>query len=129
MKRIVLVGAATIFGLLSGCTSMNAPSTSLIDELPVIEIGSPDVLTKEFVLLIPANKTFPVDVSIGGNVFAETSLLSTMVNLKGDLYLYQYWASRDGKNWMRLDDMFNLDVFVGASASGGKTELKLDYAE
>lgn len=129
MKRIMLVGIAIALVLLSGCASMNAPSSSLIDEVPVVRIGAAGEPPKEHILFIPANTAFPVEVKIDGSAFAEAPILNTKASLNDDLYLYQYWASHDGKNWVSSHDMFKIEVSAGVDYSGGKAELKFDYAE
>lgn len=129
MKPVILVSTVMALCILSGCASVQAPSASLIDEVPVIQIGATEKPPKEHIIFIPANVSFPVEVKMDGSAFAYAPSLSTTASLKKDLYLYQYWASHDGKNWVEAHKMFKADVSAGVSASGGKAELKFDYAE
>jgi hypothetical protein len=129
MKRIILIGTVIALSVLSGCASINTPSSSLIDEIPVFMIGSTETLPEDYIILIPANVEFPVDISITGNAFAKTASTNQMMSMKNNLYLYQYWASHDGKSWVQAHELFNLEVSGGLAITGGLAELKLDNAE
>ena len=129
MKRIKLLVVSVVLGVLMGCASISMPSTSLIDEMPVVRIGSTDKPSGEYILYIPANTKFPVSFVVAGNAFASSASLNSTASMKKDIYLYQYWASHDGRNWVSTEDMFNSEISIGAKYSGGKAEIKLDYAD
>jgi hypothetical protein len=95
----------------------------------VFKIGSTETLPKDFIIFIPANVEFPVEISIAGNAFTKTASADRMMSLNDNLYLYQYWASRDGKSWVQAHELFDLEVSGGLAITGGQAEFKLDNAE
>ena len=86
--------------LLSGCASMNTPSASLIDTIPVVKVGVTDDTPEDHIVFIPANTEFPVKFSLNGTIFNSDLSSTIMASFKQDLYLYKYWASLDGKKWV-----------------------------
>lgn len=114
---------------LSSCASMNSPSASLIETKPVVTIGESADPEKDHIVFIPANKKFPVEFSIKGNVFNESSNTKSMVSFKQDMYLYKYWASLDGKTWVNSHKLMKVEPAGGFDASGGKVEVKLNILQ
>jgi hypothetical protein len=110
---------------LLGCASMYSPSSSLIDEKPVVKIGSASSPSADQIVFIPANVEFPIRFSVKGAVFNEPVTSAVMVSFKEDLYLYKYWASRDGKTWVNSHELLKVEPSGGFDASGGKVEVKL----
>jgi hypothetical protein len=107
---------------------MNAPSASLIDTKPVITISEDGKAPEDHIVFIPANRKFPIEFSVKGNVFTENVSSKVMVSFKQDMYLYKYWASLDGKTWINSHKLLNVEPSGGFNASGGKVEVKLDHA-
>ena len=128
MKLIRVFVVSAIFVLLYGCASMNTPSSSLIDTTPVVTISEASKTPENHIVFIPANKQFPIDFSVKGNVFTENTSSKVMVSFKQDIYLYKYWASLDGKSWVNSHKLLNVQPTGGFDASGGKVEIKLDLA-
>ena len=115
--------------ILSSCASMNAPSSSLIETKPVVTIGKQGDTPKDHIVFIPANKKFPVEFAINGDVFSEPSISRTMISFKQDMYLYKYWASLDGKTWVNSHKLMKVEPSGGFDASGGKVEVKLNLVK
>jgi hypothetical protein len=107
---------------------MNTPSASLIDTMPVITIGEDSEAPENHIVFIPANRKFPIEFSVKGNVFTENATSTVMVSFKQDMYLYKYWASLDGNTWINSHKLLNVQPSGGFNTSGGKVEVKLDLA-
>jgi hypothetical protein len=114
---------------LYGCASMNAPSSSLIDTKPVVTIGEVSKASEDQVVFIPANKEFPVEFSVKGNVFEQNVSSKVMVSFKQDIYLYKYWASLDGKKWVNSHELMNVEPSGGFDVSGGKLGVEINFAK
>lgn len=71
MKLISLLVIGGLLVLLYGCASMNKPSAALIDTKPVVTIGEVRKVSGDHIAFIPANRKFPVEFSVKGNVFIE----------------------------------------------------------
>jgi hypothetical protein len=125
--RIIIVSLLLIS--LTGCASMNTPSSSLIETKPVIQIGESVNTSKDHIVFIPANKEFLIKFEIKGNVFTKPSSSKVMVSFKQDMYLYKYWASLDGKIWVNSHKLMSVEPSGGFDASGGKVEVKLNFVQ
>jgi hypothetical protein len=108
---------------------MNAPSSSLIDTKPVVTIGEVSKASEDQVVFIPANKEFPVEFSVKGNVFEQNVSSKVMVSFKQDIYLYKYWASLDGKKWVNSHELMNVEPSGGFNVSGGKLGVEINFAK
>lgn len=126
MKSIRALAISALFVGIYGCASMNTPSASLIDTKPVVTIGEVSNASEDHVVFIPANRQFPVEFSVKGNVFTKNASSKVIVSFKQDMYLYKYWASLDGKKWVNSHKLLNVQPSGGFDASGGKVEVKLD---
>jgi hypothetical protein len=107
---------------------MNTPSASLIEIKPVITVGEGGKVPEDHIVYIPANRKFPIEFSVKGNVFTENSSTKVLVSFKQDMYLYKYWASLDGKTWVNSHKLLNVQPSGGFNVTGGKVEVKLDHA-
>jgi hypothetical protein len=116
------------FLILAGCAAMNAPSSSLIDNKPVVRIGETGAVPDDHIVFIPANTEFPIEFSVKGSVFNKDASSKVMVSFKRDMYLYKYWASLDGKTWTNSHKLLDVEPSGGFDKSGGKVEVKLNYA-
>lgn len=126
MKKIV---AILFMVAISGCASMNTPSSSLIESVPVIKVGESNEAPKDHIVFIPANTEFPVEFSVKGTVFIQNISSKVMASFKQDMYLYRYWASLDGKNWVKSHKLVSVEPLGGFDKSGGKVEVKLDLVQ
>jgi len=113
---------------LSSCVLVQSPSSNLVDEKPVVTMGSTSNDFDDHIVFIPANRNIPVEFSIKGDIFNESASSTVTVSFKEDLYLYKYWASVDGKTWLRSHKLLDVRPSGGFDASGGKVELKLNLA-
>jgi len=113
--------------VLVGCASMNTPSSSFIDTMPVITIGETDNVAEDHIVFIPAGAKFPIVFSVKGTVFDEAASSKVMVSFKKNMYLYKYWASLDGKTWVKSHKLIDVEPSGGFDKSGGKVELKLNF--
>ncbi len=118
-----------IFIALSGCASMNTPNASLIDTIPVIEVGDLKEAPKDHIVFIPANVEFPIQFSLKGSVFNEDVSSTVMTSFKRDLYLYKYWASLDGKKWVNSHKLMKVEPSGGFDKTGGKVEVKINNTQ
>jgi len=129
MLIIKITVLSLLITFLSGCASMNTPTSSLIEEKPVVTIGSTIKPPKEHIVFIPANTEFPIAFSVKGDVFNKSVSSKVMVSFKKNIYLYKYWASIDGKTWVKSHKLLNVEPSGGFDTSGGKVEVKLDFAK
>lgn len=120
------IAAASIF---TGCSSMYAPSASLIDNTPIVKIGSTTKPPKEFILFIPANTKFPMEFSATGDAFDNPESSTIMVSFKQNMYLYDIWVSTDGKKWMTFHTLLDVKPSGGFDSMGAKISIKMDYAK
>ena len=129
MNLIKIMVFSLFIIVLVGCASMDTPSSSLIDTKPVIIIGSTDVVTEDHVVYIPAGTKFPIEFSVEGTVFEEAASSTVMVSFKDNMYLYKYWASFDGKIWIKSHKLMDVEPSGGFDKSGGKVEVKLNFSQ
>jgi len=112
---------------LVGCASMSMPSSTLIDAMSVVTIGETSDIAGDHIVFIPAGTKFPIEFSVKGTVFDEAISSTVMVSFKKNMYLYKYWASLDGKTWMKSHKLMNVEPSGGFDKSGGKVEVKLNF--
>jgi hypothetical protein len=129
VKLIKSFVIGSLFVLLYGCASMNTPSSSLIETKPVVTIGEFSRAPEDHVVFIPANKVFPVELSVKGNVFEKNVSSKIMVSFKKDIYLYKYWASLDGIKWVNSHELMNVELSGGFDVSGGKVGIEMDFSK
>ena len=105
-------------------------TASNISVLPsfLADTASGDV-PEEHIVFVPANTEFPVKFSLKGDFFNDDLSSIIMASFKQDLYLYKYWASLDGKKWVRSHKLLDVKPSGGFDKSGGKIEVKLDLAQ
>jgi len=126
MKKFIVV---FFMFIINGCASMNTPSSSLIESVPVVKIGDSNDVPKDHIIFIPANTEFPIEFSVKGTVFNQDIASKVITSFKQDMYLYKYWASLDGKNWVNSHKLMNVEPSGGFEKSGGKVEVKLDLIQ
>lgn len=124
MKGVSLV---VFIAALTSCASINKPSPTLIETLPIVTIGKADDAPKEHILFIPSNKEFPVTFLLNGTVLNDNKSSTIMISFRRDIYLYKYWASYDGKAWANSHELLSVNPSGGFDASGGKVEVRIDY--
>ena len=127
MRYIKIVSFIVALTLLSGCAM--SPSANLIDKTPVIKVGSTEKPPKDFILFIPANTKFPMNFLAHGDAFDTNATSTVMVSFKKDVYLYDRWASSDGKKWVDFHSMFDVRPLGGFDSMGANIRLKIDYAK
>lgn len=129
MRNTPMISAVVAVAVLTGCSCLYAPSSSLIDNTPVVKMGSTAKPPKEFILFIPANSKFPMDFLASGNAFDTNESSTVMVSFTKDIYLYDHWASLDGKKWIDFHSMFKVKPSGGFDSMGASIQLKMDYAK
>ncbi len=129
MHLIKIAAVGLLLSNLFACAKMDTPSSSLVDEKPVITIGSTSNPPKDHIVFIPANTQFPIEFSVNGDVFNKSVSSKLMVSFKENMYLYKYWASLDGKIWVNSHKLLNVEPSGGFDTSGGKVVVKLDLAK
>jgi len=123
MKYVILV---LYIATLVGCASSHLPSPSLIESVPVVRVGTSDDVPDDHIVYIPAKTDFPIEFSIKGSLFSEDQSTSIDASFMQDVYLYKFWASLDGKKWVRSHKLINVKPSGGFDKSGGKVEIGLD---
>lgn len=119
-------GVLIILGLFGGCASLQTPSADLAARIPTIEMGQPKPEGNEYILFVPAGKDVPVKLIVGGSFLSKEGTTETAVQLRRDLYLYQRWASFDGKRWEPSHGVFEVLISASMDSEGGKVEVKVD---
>lgn len=126
MKKICSV---LFLVIMVGCTSINTPTSSLINSVPVIKIGDFKDAPIDHIVFIPANTEFPIIFSVQGTVFSKDITSTVMASFKQDMYLYKYWASLDGRTWVNSHKLLNVEPSGGFDKSGGKVGIKLNLKQ
>lgn len=126
MKKILTV---LFIVALPGCATMNTPSSSLIDTIPVVKVGEASNVPKEHIVFIPANTEFPIEFSVKGSAFNHDISSKAMASFKQDMYLYKYWASLDGMHWKNSHKLLSVEPSGGFDKQGGKVEVRLNLME
>jgi hypothetical protein len=62
-------------------------------------------------------------------VFESNVSSKAMVSFKQDMYLYKYWASLDGKKWVKSHKLMNVEASGGFDVSGGKVGVEINFAK
>ncbi len=127
MRYINTIAVVLTLAVFSGCSCMYAPSSSLIDKTPVVKMGAMTKVPKEFILFIPANTKFPMHFLASGNAFDANATSTVMVSFKKDMYLYDHWASMDGKKWVDFHRLVDVRPSGGFDTQGANIGLKMDY--
>lgn len=118
--------AILFIAILNGCASMGTPAASLIDDIPVVTIGDSENAPEDHIVFIPKNTSFPVEFSLSGNLLNTDASQSVNTSIKHDLYLYKYWSSLDGRQWVHSHKLMSVKPSGGFDKSGGKVEVNLD---
>lgn len=119
-KSIPLIAALS----LAGCATL--PSPDKLASLPTVELGQPAPAGTDYILHIAAGKPAPFRLVVKGDALMAPAGATAMVEAKHDVYLYKYWASLDGKNWQRGNELFKTQVGVSIDPEGGKAEIQFD---
>ena len=115
--------------LISGCTTLLAPGSDLIDQTMVAQLGDTEPAEKgSYILHIPAGQRVPIRILIDGTMFRNDENIEAEVSLAHDLYLYKYWASYDGKNWKKWNDLVKIGVSSGMGTKGAELNATIDDA-
>jgi hypothetical protein len=126
MRTITVIA---LFALLAGCSAPVTLSEDLIKQKPVVKMGGAAPAESDYILYIPAGQTFPADLTIDGSLLRQSGDATTQISMKRDLYLYQDWASHDGKKWQRLNKVIGIKVGIGANAEGSQIKVGLESAK
>lgn len=115
--------------LLSGCTTLLAPGSDLIDHTMVAQLGDTEPAEKgNYILHIPAGQRVPIRILLDGTLFKNEENIEAEVSLARDLYLYKYWASYDGKDWKKWNDLVKIGVTSGMGTKGAELNATIDDA-
>ena len=128
MRCTQMITAALMSANLCACAYVHTPPYTLIDEVPVVKIGTSVRTQEAHIVFIPANTPFPIVFTAKGSILMQPASSKVMVSFKRDLYLYKSWASENGRIWVNTRRLLRLDHSGGFDATGGKFEEKLDYA-
>lgn len=127
--RIIAATLAAISLSLSGCASMSKPPQEKLASLPVVELGRPTP-AGDFVLKIPGGKAIPVKVTIDGSALVSPVKQTLSATIPHDVYVYKDWASEDGRQWRRADELFGVKLKVALpspeSPQGGEIHLTVN---
>jgi hypothetical protein len=121
-----LLGAAAI-PILAGCTALPAPDSGLIDRKPVAQLGDGEPAKPgDYILRIPAGEPVPIKLSLRGSLFKTGEDVEAEVRVSRDLYLYKYWASYDGKDWKRWNELVGVKVSSGVGTNGAQFDVQVN---
>lgn len=112
--------------LFSGCASMYVPDSDLINKLQIVKMGSKKPTGDQYILHIPAGANIPVQFSLKGDLISTPIDNNAITQLKHELYVYQYWASLDGKNWQPTGEIIKMPITIDVGPEGGKVLVKVD---
>lgn len=108
MKNTLSLSAIVLS--LSACASLTPPTAEEAAALPTIRFGQTAPEGKDYVLLYPAGVPLPIDMSITGNVFEKDEQTTLNPRLKKDIYVYKHWASLDGRNWFKGNELIGGNI-------------------
>ncbi len=98
-RPLAVVVAVQLAALLGACSSLSAPSSDTLSQLPVVTYGQPAPTSGEFVLRYPAGVDLPVNAKVQGSLLEKSDEAVLKVRVKRDVYTYKDRASFDGKTW------------------------------
>lgn len=114
--------------VLAACDVNEAPPASLIDDIPVVTIGSGSKQDGEYILYVPGEKSLPVAIQVSGSFLAKTASINTEIQVQQDLYIYRQWSSFDGRNWRPSHDLFDARMRAGLMPSGAQVKVQFNRA-
>jgi hypothetical protein len=81
----------------------------------------------DFIYKLPADQRIDLNIRADGNLLAANLEQKVSASLKHDLYLHKHWASEDGKEWQRADQLVgvNLKVTLPSYQYPGPGELHM----
>ncbi|PCH61575.1 MAG: hypothetical protein COC05_00015 [Gammaproteobacteria bacterium] len=133
VRCMFFMTSVTLFTVFtSGCATLGAPSSALIDQKPVIKIGEThrdSAIPEDHIVYLPAGVNFPMKFTANGNIFLQNGSATVIVSLNHDLYLYRQWASLDGSSWIHSHKLFNVNPSGGFDRDGGKMQISIDYSK
>lgn len=94
--------SATILAL-TACAGL--PPTETLAGLPVVRYGQPAPSDGDYILHYPAGEPLQVDAAVTGDLFIRDERATLTPRLKQDVYVFDEWASFDGKHWARGTDL------------------------
>lgn len=95
---------------LTGCASLTPPTAQSLSHTPVVRFGEHAPENQPFILWYPAGVDIPINTSASGSLLEKTDASTLNVKLKQDVYVYQQWASFDGKTWQQGNRMIDTQV-------------------
>ncbi len=107
MKKPAMAAFQASLLLLAGCASLVPPTAQSLFQTPVIRFGEHAPENQPFVLWYPAGIDIPVNASVTGSLLEKTDTSTLNVKLKQDVYIYQHWASFDGKTWHQANSVID----------------------
>lgn len=101
MYKLIYATLPASLLILTGCASMTPPTAQSLSQTPVVRFGEHAPENQPFVLWYPAGVDIPINTSASGSLLEKTDAHTLNVKLKQDVYVYQHWASFDGKTWQQ----------------------------
>lgn len=132
MKKQTMAIFSTTLLMLTGCASLTPPTAQSLSQIPVIKFGEHAPENRPFVLWYPAGANIPMNTSVTGSLLEKPDASTLNVKLKQDVYVYQHWASFDGKTWHQANRIIDSKLLFslpgekdGASPGNLSTEFNL----
>lgn len=132
MKKQTIAAFSASLLILTGCASLTPPTAQSLSKIPVIKFGEHAPEKQPFVLWYPAGINIPMNTSVTGSLLEKTDAYTLNVKLKQDVYVYQHWASFDGKTWHQANTMIDSKLLFnlpgekdGTSPGNLSTEFNL----
>ncbi len=110
---------------ISGCAWLAPVPVETMAKLPVVRVGEKPP-QGDHVVFFPAGVPVPVKLSTSGSMFQAATQVESQVILAKDLYLYKYWASRDGKAWRPSHALMSVEFGGGFDLQGLNADIKVD---
>lgn len=95
---------------LSACASLVPPTAEQTATLPTVRYGQAAPEGQDYILLYPAGAALPMEMSISGNAFEKDEQATLNPRLKRDIHVYKHWASLDGRNWVKGNELVSGNI-------------------
>lgn len=103
--------AATALATLTACAGLTPPAADKLAAMPMVTY--PDKPPAgDFIYKLPAGQPIDLNIRADGSLLAANLEHKVSASLKHDLYLHEDWASEDGKQWQRADQLVGVNLRV-----------------
>lgn len=126
LKTLFLTGVIALVATSGISLASDRPDASLLDKVPTVTMGQPEVRYNDYALYIPGGQTFPVELSLSGDLIRGKHSQTIEVQLDRDVYLYQTWISYDGKQWSDTKETVGIGISMGLDHEKAQFGFSID---